>query len=1068
MKKSLAQFLSILIALLAPGFAPYEAFAQVVRGPAPVEGGIPLESAPLELGAPLGSESALPMGEQALSAAPLAGESLGTAIQPQTAQRTQTIERTAGARAVPSARPAPTAAQAVPAMRGLSAAQESKRGESGAQASPERDLNGALFDRARPNAPAYVDEKAYEGQTLLITGSLASRPWILDGAKRFADEHGMKLAIVDSKEQRKNSIGIVPDDHFIEGNVDDHSQANTAAILDKVETWAKGRTVALTQSFLNQYALLASQITGRIGSKGDPVAGVEMAHDKAQSDKALAERAPTIRPPSRRVDSAEEARAAFAEIAGPGGKVVIKPIKGGGSQGVVVDVDSPEKAAQTWTKVDAFLREFVKLPDAGHSNLDQYPGILMQHQLEGAEIDAEFVTRKGADGRPVVDFFMVSDNPPMEKPYAVEKGATFPSQLPPAILGQIREAGLLALEAHGLSEGNSHIEMIVTPQGPKILEVNKRMGGLFVKPLVESITGFNLVEGALRAYLGLAPKTASAPKVTLEVRMAISKVGGVIEKLEGIEEAERMPGVERVVPLKKAGDTIRSPEKDMFDYPLYLSATGANYDEAFANLQAAMRTIKLHVRLEDGTVSVQSADLGHVKVDPNAILAQVQAEQANRATGSQDAGREAPQPEDKLNRSFFTFLGGVTLMAMVQEAIAVLKPLFAGLVGGVGFAVLTQAIEQAARIPGSMLGAKFTSKFDPRALYIVANVVNGLAFASLPLVVIFAPSASLVGFVSYSIVSGISYGMTRGVGENAMPPRILGQSNKTLLEKAGNLYFVFVEPAAFASAFLIATLGIGAGAVLTTGVHVAAAAAGVVLALTAIPFIFVKFKKQSLKKEEGGRHGNEDHLPLKTYLPYAFFQFMHQAFYSLLSWMIAGEVMHNKALTGSFTGLYDMGSFLLVSALLLAPVALKKLGIKLLPNWTEKQWTIAAAVPVALFVWGSLLSHSPVVALPAALLLGAATTVANVKWKPVFQNRLKLEAQPRVFQNLMIAAVLGSLVPFLVIKGSMALNLGIPLMTLLNVVAVLVTIAGAGMIWSVRKGAQDPAAAPKDGGKKSS
>jgi hypothetical protein len=94
--------------------------------------------------------------------------------------------------------------------------------------------------------------------------------------------------------------------------------------------------------------------------------------------------------------------------------------------------------------------------------------------------------------------------------------------------------------------------------------------------------------------------------------------------------------------------------------------------------------------------------------------------------------------------------------------------------------------------------------------------------------------------------------------------------------------------------------------------------------------------------------------------------------------------------------------------------------------------------------------------------------VANVKWKPVIQNRLKLEAQPRVFQNLMIAAVLGSLVPFLVIKGSMALNLGIPLMTLLNVVAVLITIAGAGMMWSLRKDAKDPASAPKDGGKKSS
>jgi hypothetical protein len=94
---------------------------------------------------------------------------------------------------------------------------------------------------------------------------------------------------------------------------------------------------------------------------------------------------------------------------------------------------------------------------------------------------------------------------------------------------------------------------------------------------------------------------------------------------------------------------------------------------------------------------------------------------------------------------------------------------------------------------------------------------------------------------------------------------------------------------------------------------------------------------------------------------------------------------------------------------------------------------------------------TPAFSLAAAALLGAATTVANVKWKPVIQSRLKLDAQPRVFQNLMIAAVLGSLVPFIVIKGGMALNLGLSLGMLLNVVAFGITAAGAAVMWSLRK-----------------
>jgi biotin carboxylase len=1052
MKKAIAKALSVLLVLVAPGFAPYQALAQVVRPEGAVEGGIPVEAAPLSLDANVASPSSL-SSDGALGEAPALGqESISAAAASQPAQAARdgravsSLDR--AALKLPNAA-SPDAKPTV--LRGLSAAEEPKKGDAGS----EKDVHGTLFDgRDAHSGALYVPENSYEGQTLLITGSLASRPWILGDAKRFADEHGMKLAVVDSKEQRANSIGLVPDDHFIEGNVDDHSAANEAAILDKVEAWAKGRSVALTQSFLNQYALLAAKIGERIGSKSDPVAGVEAAHDKALSGEALQKNAPHITGMTKKIDSAEQARASFAEVAGPGGMVVIKPVRGGGSEGVVVDVDSPEKAAQVWTQVDKFLRDFMKLPDAGHSNLDQYPGIVMMRQYVGPEIDAEFVTRKGPEGKPVVDFFMVSDNPPMDKPYAVEKGATFPSQLAPSIWGEIREAGLLALEAHGLSEGNAHIEFIVDPKGPMVLELNKRMGGLFVKPMVEVATGFNLVEGALRAYLDLRPKPYTHPDFTLEVRMALPpKTPGIIEKIEGLEHARGLPGVDRVVELMKAGDAIRSVDQDMFAYPLYLSATGATYEQAYARTQAALRAIKIHIRQADGSVAVISADAGHVKDDPTGLLEKVQRDQAARA--AQAAGREAPKDEGKFTPSFYTFLGGVTLQAMMQESIAVMKPLYAALVGGLGFAVLTQAMEQAFRIPGSIFGAKFSKRFDARMLYVIANIVNGAAFIAIPLVFFAKPAWVLFAFLGYSALAGIAYGMTRGVAEQTMPPRILGQENERLLEKAGSAYFLWVEPAAFGAAFLVSALGIGAGNALTPLVHRAAMVAGGLLMLTAIPFAFVKYKQKDVAMAEG-RHGSEDSLPLRLYVPYAFFQFMHQAFYSLLAWMVAGEVLHNKGLTGNLTGLYDLGSFGFVSLMMLAPTALKKLGVKLLPNWTEKQWTIAAAVPVALFVWGSLLLRTPAVSLAAAVLLGAATTVGNIKWKKTIQNRLKLEAQPRVFGNLMIAAVLGSLVPFVVIKGGMALNLGLSLSMLLNVVALGITGATAAMLWSLRNDKKKP------------
>lgn len=612
LERALRRCLSVLLLASASGLAPFSAVAQIrVLGPAPVAGPA-LVPGSLQNNLGAAPSAAVP----SLDAAP--GSLSGSDLQPLEALP----EAQAGA--MPSAPAADPRKAAPQAQAPLLAGQE----------------GGSAEQLRSPSASDAGPASKVAGKRILISGSLSSRPWIFTDVKRFAEENGMKLAVLDHPQRRELSKHIVADEDFIAADIDDHSAENEKAVVEKVAQWAKDKPIHLSLSYLNPYAQLAGRIADRLGAKGDPGEAVAGAHEKARAREAM-NKVPELATPSRIVASAEEAAKAFFDIGG-GGKVVLKPIKGGGSQGVLVDIDSPEKAAEAWTKIDGFLKEFMKRPDAGFDNLDQYPGILMERQLEGPEIDLELVVRKPGLGRriwakltgrpalPVADFWQVSDNPPMDKPYAVEKGVTFPSQLSPEVQAGIRDAGLKALSALGFSEGNAHIEMIVTPDGPKLLEVNKRMGGLFVKPLVEAVTGFNLVEGALRAYLGLPAKKAKAPEVTMEARMMIARKGGTIEAIDGIEAARAMPGVERIVMFKKVGDRVLSPDQDMFDYPFYLSATGKNYDEAFARMQAAMSSIRLSIRQADGTLYLQSADLGHVKDDPMGLLKKVTEEQVRR------------------------------------------------------------------------------------------------------------------------------------------------------------------------------------------------------------------------------------------------------------------------------------------------------------------------------------------------------------------------------------------------------------------------------------------------------
>lgn len=59
------------------------------------------------------------------------------------------------------------------------------------------------------------------------------------------------------------------------------------------------------------------------------------------------------------------------------------------------------------------------------------------------------------------------------------------------------------LDVVGLTDGNSHTELIVTPSGPRIVESHNRPGGDSIPYLVHLATGINLAELAVAVPLGL-------------------------------------------------------------------------------------------------------------------------------------------------------------------------------------------------------------------------------------------------------------------------------------------------------------------------------------------------------------------------------------------------------------------------------------------------------------------------------------------------------------------------------------------------------------------------------------
>jgi carnosine synthase len=57
-----------------------------------------------------------------------------------------------------------------------------------------------------------------------------------------------------------------------------------------------------------------------------------------------------------------------------------------------------------------------------------------------------------------------------------------------------------------------HVEGKCTSKGPRIVEVNARMGGGRIHQIVEAVWGVDLIEAHLRAALGLPPELAPSRK----------------------------------------------------------------------------------------------------------------------------------------------------------------------------------------------------------------------------------------------------------------------------------------------------------------------------------------------------------------------------------------------------------------------------------------------------------------------------------------------------------------------------------------------------------------------------
>lgn len=166
--------------------------------------------------------------------------------------------------------------------------------------------------------------------------------------------------------------------------------------------------------------------------------------------------------------------------------VIVKPGRGASSQGVY--------------KLDGADDARIWLADTCRWSGEFGADLLFEEFMVGREVSVEIVV---VGTEPVI--LQLTDKTITPPPVCVEVGHLQPSTAwdDPQLLAQIREVAREAIRCLGLTDWPCHLELMITADGPKVVEINPRISGDTIgSHLVTRSTNVSFLELALRAVLG--------------------------------------------------------------------------------------------------------------------------------------------------------------------------------------------------------------------------------------------------------------------------------------------------------------------------------------------------------------------------------------------------------------------------------------------------------------------------------------------------------------------------------------------------------------------------------------
>lgn len=319
-------------------------------------------------------------------------------------------------------------------------------------------------------------------------------------------------------------------------SVDLHDHQAVARTIKKV---ALPAPISGVTTYLEHHVELAARLAQAHGLPGASPEAVAACRDKARTRQLLDEHAvPSAR--SMLVHSAQEAKTAAQSIGYP---VVIKPRGPGGSTGVR-RADDPDH-------VDAFYREAAAATLNG-LEARAAAGVMVEEYLPGPEISVECAVRSRGDVR----FVAITRKRLGAEPAFLETGHLVDATDPLLDDVDLRRVVTAAISAVGITSGVLHVEVRLTGNGPRIVEINARLGGDLIPRLVQLATGVSLPQAQAAIATGDQADLDPSVRQSAAVEFCYPLVTGHIRNAQAA--ALSADWLERLVWTRHQGDYVNA------------------------------------------------------------------------------------------------------------------------------------------------------------------------------------------------------------------------------------------------------------------------------------------------------------------------------------------------------------------------------------------------------------------------------------------------------------------------------------------------------------------------------